>query len=297
MRFRLLTLTAAVCAAAVVAGGIHTLAQTSTKPAQTSTKPDRKDYDAALWSELHFAPAIDRAKDEQCLACHSEILNRKPRAKSPAGVEASKSIAWYQAADTYSGNQETFHWRHISSPFAKDVMKLSCNFCHRGHDPREEAPGSSATSLQVGKGAGFTLRKTVDPSNTCLRCHGSFPFEIMQLPGPWPEIRPDMESEDVKNGCLGACHQDTFRTNRHNVTYLNRDKIEELAKQSSDVCFGCHGGRAWYRNSYPYPRHPWPGMDEEEVPEWAKNRPTQSEARYRIKAEAGTPAKSEKNTK
>ena len=70
-----------------------------------------------------------------------------------------------------------------------------------------------------------------------------------------------------------------FRTNRHNVTYLKAAGIENLAQAGSDTCYGCHGGRAWYRISYPYPRHAWPGMDPE-VPEWAKDRPTASDPRY-----------------
>ncbi len=269
--------TAAILAAGMVlaVGGLHSFAQ-------TKSKPPEQNYGAAVWNKYHFQPAIDKATDKQCLSCHRDVLERKPRKKSPAGVDASKAIAWYQALSTYAGEQENFHWRHISSPFAKSVMNLSCTFCHQGHDPREEAPGSSATAPPQSKPAGFTLRKTVDTSNTCLRCHGSFPKKIMQLDDPWPVVRPTLESEDAKNGCL-SCHQETFRTNRHNVTYLNGAKIEELAKNDSDSCYGCHGGRAWYRNSYPYPRTPWPDMDEE-VPDWAKNRPTQSEERFRIKA-------------
>lgn len=252
--------------------------------ADSSKQTAQERYLSAVFHPLHFAPAIDEAKDEQCLACHKDILDVKPRAKSPAGVEADKSLAWYQTLDTYSGAQEGFHYRHIASPFAKDVMKLSCNFCHRGHDPREEATGSSATAPQVGAQAGFTLRKVVDPTETCLRCHGAFPYENMGLPGPWHESRESFETDGVKNGCLGACHGETFRTNRHQVTYLDGKRIEELAQESSDVCFGCHGGRTWYRNSYPYPRNAWPGMDKE-IPDWAKDRPTQSDPRYRIVTE------------
>ncbi len=282
MMHRTLTLAVSCLSVVLVTGSIYSFAWS-----ESGTR--KGDYAAAVWNKLHFSPAIDRARDEQCLSCHSEILKQKVRTKSPAGIKAKDSIAWYQAMDTYTGDQETFHWRHISSPFAKAVMKLSCNFCHRGHDPREEAPGSSATAPQIGKATGFALRKTVDPSQTCLKCHGSFPYKIMQLPGPWHEVRPLMESPEIKNGCLGACHKVAFRTNRHNVTYLNRDKIEELSKDNSDTCFGCHGGRAWYRNSYPYPRNPWPGMDKE-IPKWAKDRPTQSEARFRIGDKQGAAA-------
>jgi hypothetical protein len=246
--------------------------------AQTTRSPE--DYSAAVWDKIHFPPAIDKATDQQCLACHQEVLDTQVRSQTPAGLKADDVLAWYQTLDTYSGKQETFHRRHLVTAYGKEVMNLSCNFCHRGEDPRENAPGSSATAPAVGSDAGFTLRKTFDPSHSCLRCHGKFQYEIMGLPGPWPEVRPTLETGDVKNGCL-VCHAEMFRTNRHKVTYLYAEKIEELAKDSSDVCFGCHGGRAWYRISFPYPRHSWPGMDPV-TPDWAKDRPTQSEAEFRI---------------
>jgi len=89
----------------------------------------------------------------------------------------------------------------------------------------------------------------------------------------------DFEDEETPNGCL-TCHGEFgFRTNRHNVTYLNARTIEDLATADSDTCYGCHGGRQWYRVSYPYPRHPWPDMDEE-TPEWAQGRPTTSDPEY-----------------
>jgi hypothetical protein len=193
-------------------------------------------------------------------------------------------LAWYQTLDTYTGEQETLHRRHLVTPYGKEVMSLSCNFCHRGQDPRENAPGSSATTPAVGSDAGFTIRKNIDPSHTCLRCHGKFPYAIMGLPGPWSEVRETLETGDVKNGCL-VCHAEMFRTNRHKVTYLHAEKIEELVKDSSDVCFGCHGGRAWYEISYPYPRNPWPDMPSE-VPDWAVHRPTHSETRYLLQGKS-----------
>jgi hypothetical protein len=58
-----------------------------------------------------------------------------------------------------------------------------------------------------------------------------------------------------------------------------------MAKTTNDACYGCHGGRSWYRIYYPYPRNTWPG-DSGVVPDWAKNRPTSSNPRYRIDAAA-----------
>lgn len=238
------------------------------------------DYEAARWHPIHFKPAIDASKPADCLACHQEILSQKPREAAPAGAKANDILAWYQTLETYTGKQETFHWRHLQSPLAKQVMNLDCKFCHQGHDPREQSPHVTVAPKDLTANNGttpFTLRKRVNPTETCLKCHGSFPTATMELPGPWHEIREDMEPEGVANGCM-TCHA-TVRTERHKVTYLKADGITKASEKSSDTCYGCHGGRAWYRTSYPYPRHPWPDMPPE-TPEWAKNRPTQSDPRY-----------------
>jgi len=242
------------------------------------------DLERAIYHPLHFKPNIAKASNEECLVCHTEIMTRKPRQTSPAGVNADNVLAWYQTLDTYKGKQESFHFRHLSSDFAKQTMNLSCNFCHKGNDPREETPDMQPGQKIFSTSAtpNFTLRKMVNPSTTCLRCHGKFPVEVMEgVEGTWPKARVDMEDEETPNGCL-TCHEESFRTNRHHVSYLKAASIEKLAKKSSDVCYGCHGGRQWYRNSYPYPRHPWPDMDEE-TPDWAKNRPTKSEPEYQLK--------------
>jgi hypothetical protein len=99
-------------------------------------------------------------------------------------------------------------------------------------------------------------------------------WSVMGLPSSWEDTK-----EPFQNNCL-LCHS-AIRTTRHQVTYLNAKAIEEMAAKpdGGDVCFGCHGGRAWYRINYPYPRHPWPEMASE-VPDWAKDRPTQSELRF-----------------
>lgn len=250
----------------------------------------KDNYDAARWDPIHFKPAIDAASDQACLVCHNEINSAKPRDASLAGVKTTSTLAWYQTLDTYAGAQSDFHWRHRESPFAKQVMNLSCNFCHQGNDPREESPHVTATDA---KGAvvtswnngnpPFTLRKMVNPSETCLRCHGQFPAENMGLAGKWHELRADLETADAPNGCL-SCHAETFRTARHQVTYLKTKEIEDAAKAgSSDTCYGCHGGRAWYRVSYPYPRTPWPDMPTD-MPDWAKDRPTSADARFKLPA-------------
>jgi len=232
----------------------------------------------ATYSPLHFKPAIDAATDAQCLACHREVLDDKPRVATAAGVRAADSRAWYQQTATYAGEQDSFHRRHLVTPLARQLMDLRCNTCHQGHDPREEAPGSSATSAPQAD-AGFTLRKQVNPETTCLKCHGQMPArEIMGLPGPWAQVK-----DQFQNDCL-TCHA-AFRTNRHNVSYLKAEAIEEAARAAAatgtggDVCYGCHGGRPWYRIAYPYARNPWPGMPEA-TPEWARLRPRHSELRF-----------------
>jgi hypothetical protein len=232
-----------------------------------SAAGEKPGYDAARWDPLHFKPAIDQATDEQCLACHTEILDRRVRDMSPAGVKTSEALAWYQTLATYEGNQETFHRRHLVTPYARQVMTLKCNTCHQGNDPREETANSSATG-----DPNLTQRKHVDP-NICLMCHGQFSYQLMGLPGPW------LESEATFGSCL-TCHA-AIRTHRHQVNFLKAEAIEAAAKDNADVCYGCHGGRSWYRIAYPYPRHPWSGGGET-VPDWAKDRPTESDLRFQI---------------
>lgn len=239
---------------------------------------DELSYQQALWHPLHFKPASETASNADCLACHAEVLERRVRAESPAGVKASEALAWYETLDTYEGEEETFHRRHMVTDYAKQVMDLKCNTCHLGNDPREETGASHA-----GGDPTLTLRKQVDP-NVCLLCHGQFPYRNMGVPGPWLQY-----GDAFQNNCL-LCHV-TFRTRRHQVNYLKPEAIEALAAEKQDVCFGCHGGRPWYRISYPYPRHAWPGMPEP-VPDWAKGRPAESEPRFLIGVSKPDPAAS-----
>ena len=229
----------------------------------------KMDYERARWHPIHFKPAIDNATDKQCLSCHQEILERNVLEQSPAGVKSTEVLAWYQTLSTYTGEQETFHRRHLNTPLAKQLMDMKCNTCHQGHDPRQEAiipPNHANTD--------FTLRKVVNPE-ICLMCHGANPYKLMGLPKPWTESRTMFQ-----DNCL-LCHSN-IRSNRHQVNFLKADAIEEAGKKDSDVCYGCHGGRQWYRIPYPYPRHAWEGMAKE-IPEWAKDRPTESQTRFRLK--------------
>lgn len=255
------------------------------------------DYERARHHPIHYPPMIDTAADGECLVCHKDINDHTPRTESPAGLRADLALAWYQTLDTYVPQegigQSDFHWRHSQGPMAEQTMNMSCNFCHRGNDPREESPDMMPLRAAFSadpKKPEFTLRKMVNPSETCLLCHGAMPdpVNIMGLGGHWTEVRADMEDQTsndpmVANGCL-SCHGELFRTNRHNVTYLKAASIEDLAQAGSDTCYGCHGGRAWYNISYPYARQPWPGMDTETVPEWAVDRPTEVDPRWAMPA-------------
>ena len=241
-------------------------ASITTQSVAEESKP--ADYHRSAWDPIHFSPAIDTATDEQCLTCHREILERNVRSASQAGVSAESTLAWYQTLTTYTGPQETFHRRHLTTPLAKKLMRMKCTTCHQGGDTREEAP--IPPDMQQTR---FTLRKQVNPE-ICLMCHGDQPYQLMGLPSPWAESR-----EMFQDNCL-LCHAG-IRTTRHQVNYLDADAIEEAGKENSDTCYGCHGGRKWYRISYPYPRHAWQGMAEE-VPDWAKDRPTESEPRFRL---------------
>ncbi|MBV6476980.1 MAG: hypothetical protein KJZ92_00940 [Rhodocyclaceae bacterium] len=241
-----------------------------TPHAEPAAAPETS-YLRAVYSPLHFRPAIETAEDAQCLACHREVIEARVRAASPAGVKAETLRAAYQQTPTYAGEQDTFHRRHLVTPLAKQLMNLRCNTCHEGHDPREEAQGAAADATPQSD-AGFTLRKQVNPETACLKCHGQFPWQLMGLPGPW-----EAHKAAFGNDCLG-CHA-AIRSRRHEVNYLNAAAIEEAGKAGADACYGCHGGRAWYRMAYSYARTPWPDMPSE-MPEWAKHRPTQAEARF-----------------
>ena len=225
-------------------------------------------YERALWIPIHFKPAIDSTPDSLCLACHQEILSRKVLKESPAGVQSKDTLAWYQTLHSYEGEQETFHRRHLVTPLAKELMDLKCNTCHQGHDPREEAPIPPDTNNK-----GFTLRKVVNP-DICLMCHGANNYKIMGMPAPWSESR-----DAFQDNCL-LCHAG-IRTKRHQVNFLKADAIEKAGTKNSDVCYGCHGGRQWYKIPYPYARNAWDGMSPD-VPDWAKDRPTESEPRFRL---------------
>lgn len=227
------------------------------------------DYQRAVYDPIHFKPAIDKATNAQCLACHAEVLKPTVSQQSPAGVQAATARAWYQQTSVYSGPQDTFHRRHLETSLARQLMTMRCTTCHQGHDPRDENPMSSATSQRV---AGFTLRKAVVPEQTCLKCHGQMNFTVMGLPEPWPKSK-----EAFQGNCL-LCHA-AIRTTRHQVNYLNAAAIEEAGVKNGDTCYGCHGGRAWYRIVYPYTRHAWPSMPAD-VPDWAKGRPTQTDPRF-----------------
>ena len=224
-------------------------------------------YEEARWHPLHFKPAIETATNEQCLECHREILARRVRQTSPAGVRTADALAWYQTLNSYRGEQETMHRRHLVTDYARQVMDMQCITCHRGNDPRDETAMSHA-----GGNPDLIQRKQVDP-NICLMCHGKHNAEIMGIPpGDWR-----LTGAAFRHDCL-LCHS-TVRTNRHRVNFLKPDAIEAAAKENEDVCFGCHGGLAWYRIHYPYPRHPWPGSGDA-VPDWANDRPTESEPRF-----------------
>ncbi|QTD45104.1 hypothetical protein [Ottowia testudinis] len=250
------------------AGAPPTAATSSAASAPApAVAPKPASYHAAKYDPIHFKPAIDKATDQQCLACHAEVLKPTVRKASLAGVPASDAKAWYQVTSTYQGEQDTFHRRHLETAMAKQLMNMRCTTCHEGNDPRDEAPGTSSTNF-----GHQTLRKMVNPETVCLKCHGKMNVEVMGLPGPWEQSKAAFQ-----NNCM-LCHAG-IRTTRHQVNYLNAKAIEEAGKTNGDVCFGCHGGRSWYRTHYPYPRHAWPGMATE-VPDWAKGRPTESEVRF-----------------
>lgn len=240
----------------------------ATLPAVVTAAP-ATDYLTAKWDPIHFQPAIATATDDQCLACHRPVLEQMPRPDTLSGKPVSDRLAWYQTLDTYGGEQDSFHRRHLVSPEAKRLMNFKCNTCHQGHDIREEISGS-ADDAQLG----LLSRKSVDP-DICLMCHGKFNWQTMAgLAGDWPEVR-----EHFKDDCV-TCHKQ-YRTVRHKLNFLNEAEIEKAGTESSDSCYGCHGGRSWYAIAYPYVRRPWLERMPEVEPEWAEGRPDTYPERFR----------------
>ncbi|HPE60440.1 MAG TPA: hypothetical protein PLB10_08885 [Thiolinea sp.] len=266
----------AIAGLLISANGAETpAADKAAVPAQTAeTAPPSvtMDYERARWDPIHFKPGIDSASNADCLNCHQEILEHKVRDESPAGLKTGSTMAWYQTLDTYEGEQMTFHQRHLTAPFINRVANMQCTTCHQGNDLRDENSGS-----HFGAPQGLTLRKMVNP-DTCLMCHGQFNYTVMALPGPWSE-----HGKLFQNNCL-LCHAN-IRTRRHEVNFLKPAAIEAAARDNPNTCYGCHGGRSWYRISFPYPRHPWPGAADT-VPDWAKDRPTASDLRFLIQGSA-----------
>ncbi len=245
----------------------------------------------ARMDPLHFKPAIETATNEQCLQCHQEILQRKPREVTQAGVKSEDTLAWYQTVHTYVGKQDTFHRRHLRHLLAESdplnapddadpppiLMTLNCNTCHQGHNINKEVTSdvhSSYSQPAFGKKVA---------TETCLMCHGKFDYNTMPgITGPWLEV-----ADAFSNNCM-ACHS-IFRTNSHNVNFLNKEGIQQAGATDGETCFGCHGGRSWYKIAYPYARNPWPGMSPI-IPHWAKDRATKSRPRFLIGIDIDKPA-------
>lgn len=236
--------------------------------ASAGAQPPNSGYHSAKWHPLHFKPAIETATDDQCLECHREVLERRPRSHTISGQSKGKLLSWYQRLAGYAGEQETFHRRHLVTLEAKRLMTFRCNTCHNGRAPMDEGSDSAGDTQ-----SGLTLRKSVDPE-ICLMCHGKFDWEVMAgLAGDWPEVRGQF-----KNDCV-TCHKE-YRTVRHQLNFLNAEDIEKAGKENSDSCYGCHGGRSWYAIPYPYVRRPWLERMPEVEPDWARGRPTEYDQRF-----------------
>jgi hypothetical protein len=187
-----------------------------------------------LWERSHFPPGED-SLDGRCLGCHADVLEQAPRRAMPAGALPEGLLPPYQRLATYDGGQASFHWRHRRSSYAQSVMRMRCQSCHRGRDPRLPEVHRHEREFPV------ALRKRVHP-NLCVNCHGRFPDHRAAFDGDWPAVRQRFDGN-----CL-VCHEgDSAR--RHHNPLLDREAVEAQARDSGDVCYGCHGGRAWYRVS------------------------------------------------
>ena len=78
----------ALVTAAVLVGGIagwQMRQRVVTAPVAAAPAPVAgKDILRATYDPIHFRPAIETARDAQCLACHREVLEDKLRDASPA---------------------------------------------------------------------------------------------------------------------------------------------------------------------------------------------------------------------
>jgi hypothetical protein len=193
------------------------------------------DADPRIERHRALVERADRAGDsvvDRCLTCHGSLVEALPHASSPAGLPARQASAWYQRVATYSGAQQNFHWRHLLSPFARQVMRAECDTCHPGFDPRKPMPaGDDPRSRRP-------LRKRVDPA-LCINCHGAFPDHREAFTGTW-----EVACDEFDNTCL-VCHRGDAARN-HGHPLLDREGILKRVQQDPDVCYGCHGGRAWY---------------------------------------------------
>ena len=98
---------------------------------QAAGPAGKTDYQRARFDPIHFKPAIEKATDQQCLACHAEVLKPSVRSTSIAGVKANEAKAWYQDVSTYQGAQDTFHRRHLTTEYATKVMQMRCTTCQQ----------------------------------------------------------------------------------------------------------------------------------------------------------------------
>lgn len=191
-------------------------------------------YERARLSDVHIDSAKKGIQDSACLACHQEIFDAEGAvlaAIDPA-IDLSKLKPWYQDVTTYQGPQLRFHYRHLKTPLATSIMDLSCVFCHENTEVRATYPGEDS---------GGSFRKQVS-GETCLLCHGQFPQAHRMS---WPALQTAVGGQD----CL-ACHNaETLRNVVKKVDYLQADKIVAQGQDNAALCYGCHGGRAWYQKA------------------------------------------------
>lgn len=192
-------------------------------------------YERSRLSDVHTDSAKKGIQDATCLNCHQDIFDADGAvlAATDPTIDLSKLKPWYQDVKTYQGPQLRFHYRHLKTPLATSIMNLSCVFCHENTEVRATYPGEDS---------GGSFRKQVSSETKCLLCHGQFPPAHGMS---WPALQKTIGGQ----GCL-ACHQvDTLSTILGEVAYLKADKIVAQNQDNAVLCYGCHGGRAWYQKA------------------------------------------------
>jgi len=232
-----------------------------------------------------------------CLACHQH------RPYEPSSVQQSDrehlnpnykpDPAATYAPETFPESARNF----AKADYGPNLGNLAAKFQHEPdkgqkwlsnwiHNPEKYHPKSLMPNLQL------AFQDAADIAAWLISVPGDWPVSVevssvqdKPVAGALDELvklyvsKGGYKSKDNKTSTVTLSEVDGFVEKLSvddQLYFLGEKTIGRLG------CFGCHGGRSWYRISYPYPRHAWPLMDAETVPDWATDRPTESKPEYQL---------------